>query len=70
MEHRDEDTRGDGTRYPVIVACMGEDRAPTLTELAHIAKRIRREVYPIGLTDRVQKRRIVLSALVALGQRG
>jgi len=68
MPRRDAEIGESSVRYPVIVACIGEDRPPTLTELAHIAKRIRRELYPEASTDRAQKRRIVLSALAALGQ--
>lgn len=53
--------------YPVIVACIGENRPPTIAEVAHVAKRIRREAFPEVCLSSERRHEILLSALVALG---
>jgi len=53
--------------YPAIVACLGEGRDPTLAEIAHVAKRIRREAFPAIVLSSACRHGIVLSALAALG---
>jgi len=54
--------------YPVLIACIGDDRAPSASELRRIARRIKHEAYPdIRLTPALS-RRISCAALTALGR--
>ena len=60
-----------GRKYPVMIACIGEARAPDVQEVKWVAKRILREAFPH--VDRVRRddtsfyRRILLTARATLG---
>jgi hypothetical protein len=56
--------------YPVIAACLGDARRPSLAEFRRLARRIRCEVCPDGPIDPALRRRISLAALAALGVTG
>jgi hypothetical protein len=51
-----------------MVACIGEDRAPSAAELEKVAERMRREAFRETPVDTGLKRRIVRAALAALGK--
>jgi hypothetical protein len=53
--------------YPAISACLGEARPPSRAELRRVARRIRRECYPLHPVDRRLRRGILRAALAALG---
>lgn len=63
-EHR----RRNSWTYPVLVACIGEDRAPSARELRRIARRIKREAYPGARLTPSLRRRISHLALATLGR--
>jgi hypothetical protein len=53
--------------YPVIVACVGEGRRPSLAEIRRVIRRLRREAFPGRRIDGALRRQISLAALAALG---
>jgi hypothetical protein len=53
--------------YPVIAACIGEARPPSLGEIRQLIQRVRREGFPGSAIDSAMRRRISLTALAALG---
>jgi hypothetical protein len=59
--------RADPPGYPVIAACIGEGRGPSLSEVRRLIRRVRREAFPGKRIDAVLRRRISLAALAALG---
>ena len=61
------DKAADRHLYPVIIACIGQGRKPTITEVIHVAKRIRREAFPKEKISSRRRRAIIMSALAALG---
>jgi hypothetical protein len=57
----------DASAYPIIAACVGGARPPSLGEIRRVIRRLRREMCPDERIDAALRRRISLAALVALG---